>query len=275
MRRISLLAVLTMCLFTSCALLRDLLATAFVSPTFTFKRVDLANLSLDSITLNTVWSLENPNNVGVKIAQVDYALFIEGKQVVAGAPPLGLEMAPHGATELVFPANVKFTDVVAVVATFLNKDTATYRAEGRIGFDTPVGIVSFPMSKDGNFDVPKMPAFALSNPRLTNVNLTGATVEFPVQVTNRNGFPLKLGQLKGRLFVGSQSVGQVSADLGELTGKGTRTVNLPLNINFLSAGSAMASAAAGQPAQVRLDAQLNTGGVQLPVNVDQVLKFTR
>jgi|CXWL01.1.fsa_nt_gi LEA14-like dessication related protein len=276
MKRVAMWAVLSFTFFSGCALLRDLLAGTFQQPRFNFKRVDLANISLDSVTLNTVWSLENPNAIGIRIAKVDYALFIENKQVVAGAPPLGLELAANGTTELIFPANIKFRDVAPVVETFLTKDTAHYRAEGHIGFDTPLGVISFPLVKEGEFEIPKPPKIALGNPRISQLNLTGATVEFPINITNRNGFPLKLGRLSGRLFVGSHSVGEVSvSEVGELIAKGNRTVNVPLNINFLSAGSAMASAAAGQPAQVRFEGRVDAGGQPFPLSVDQVLNFVR
>lgn len=276
MKRVAMWAVLSFTFFSGCALLRELLAGTFTQPRFNFKRVELANISLESVTLNTVWSLENPNAIGIKIAKVDYALFIENKQVVAGAPPLGLEMAPNGSTEIVFPANIRFRDVAPVLETFLTQETGHYRAEGHIGFDTPLGIVSFPLVKEGEFEIPKPPKIALGNPRIAQLNLTGGTVEFPLNVTNRSGFPLKLGRLSGQLFVGAQRVGEVSVnEVGELVAKGNRTVTVPLNINFLSAGAAMASAAAGQPAQVRFEGRVDAGGQPFPLSVDQVLNFVR
>ncbi|MBX7114204.1 MAG: LEA type 2 family protein [Myxococcaceae bacterium] len=276
MKRVTGWVLCSVVFFSGCALLRDLLATTFQQPRFAFKRVELANLSLSSVTLNTVWSLENPNNIGLRIAKVDYALFIEGKQVVAGAPALGLEMSPNGTTEIVFPANVRFRDVVPVLETFLTKETARYRAEGSLGFDTPLGVVSFPLAKEGDFEVPKAPQIALRNPRMTQVNLGGATVEFPFTVTNRNGFPLSLGRLTGRLYVGSSSVGEVSTpELGQLAAKGTRTLSVPLTLNFLSTGVAVANAVAGQPSQVRFDGRLEAGSEPFPINAEQVLKFIR
>ena len=50
---------------------------------------------------------------------------------------------PENVDELVFPANVKFADIVPVVETFLNKDQALFRVQGSVGIDTPIGVIPF------------------------------------------------------------------------------------------------------------------------------------
>ena len=67
-----------------------LFASAFKKPTFTFKSVTLGDVSLTGVTLNLTYTLDNPNALGISLAQADYALFVEGHQVVAGKPPNGL-----------------------------------------------------------------------------------------------------------------------------------------------------------------------------------------
>ena len=120
--------------------------------------------------MDTVWDLHNPNAVSISLASVDYVLFIENKQVVAGAPQNGLQIAANPSSELHFPANIKFTDVVAVVETFLTKDTATWRAEGALGVQTPIGVIKSDRGKEGQFEVPKLPAMV--SLRVTNIGFS-------------------------------------------------------------------------------------------------------
>lgn len=261
---------------TGCAFLSQFLQSAFQQPAFSFRNMALNDISLGGLTLDTVWDLSNPNSVGLSLASVDYALFIDEKQVVAGAPPQGLNIPARGSTELHFPASFKFTDLVAVIDTFLNKDTATWRAEGGLGLQTPVGVLRLPIAKAGDFEVPKVPLIAFDNPRITNVTLQGATIEFPLKVTNRNTYALPIAGLTGNVVMAGNNIGTLSTgNLGQMEGKGLKQVTLPLTINFLQAANAAVTAARGGNAQVNFTAQLQSGPQAVPVRVDQLLTFIR
>ena len=263
-------------LFTGCAALSEFLKSAFQAPTFSFKRLGLDDLSLGGLTLDTVWALGNPNGVGISLASVDYALFIEEKQVVAGAPKQGLQIAPNASTELHFPANFKFQEVVAVVETFLNKDFAAYRAEGALGVQTPIGVIRLPIAKSGEFEVPKIPNLVFGNPKVSNLSLQGVTIEFPLTVINRNTFALPVSGVAGSLNLAGSNVGSLSTgNLGALEGKGTRVVSLPLTVNFVSAGMGLFNAVQKGSAQVQFNAKVQSGPLQVPLNIQQFVTFSK
>jgi LEA14-like dessication related protein len=248
---------------------------AFQKPRLTFKTARLANASLADATVDLVYQVENPNPLGLSLASVDYAFFVEDKQVVAGSPPKGLNLPARGKSELVFPANVRFADIAPVVQTFLNQDTARYRAQGSLGIQTPIGVLRFPLEHEGTFEVPKVPQVQFESPRITNITLQGATVEFPLTVRNRNTFPLPVGGISGALKVAGANVGTLSTgDLGLLEGSGTRQLVLPLNINFLRAASAATALRSGN-AQVKLEGQLVSDGQSVPLDITQLLNFQR
>ena len=266
------------CFISGCAFLNEFLKSAgnFLEPTFNFKSLDITDASLAGLNLDTVWSLENKSSVGISLASVDYALFVEEKQLVAGAPAAGLQIAPNGASDLHFPAGVKFLDLVSVLETFLTKDTAAYRAEGGLGVQTPVGIIKFPIVKSGTFEIPKIPAVVFGNPQVSGLSLTGATINFPLTVTNKNSFPLPINGLIGNIAVGNSNIGQLSTgDLGALDTKGTRTVNLPLTVSFLSAAGAVVQAINGGNAQLKFDAKLQSGPTAVPIKLDQIVSFVK
>lgn len=261
---------------SGCAYLSQFLKTAFREPTFAFKQLGLTDINLGGLTLDTVWQLDNPNNVSLSLASVEYSLLVDDKQVVAGAPPQGFTMAAQGSTDLHFPAGIKFQDLVQVVETFLTKDSATYKASGALGIQTPVGVLRLPLSKSGEFEVPKIPAVVFGDPRVSNLSLTGATIEFPLTVTNKNSFPLPLGVLSGALTVAGASVGSISTgELGLMTEKGTKQVALPVNVSFLSAAMAVFNAINSGKAPVQFNAQLQSGATTVPLKVDQLVNFIR
>jgi LEA14-like dessication related protein len=258
-----------------CAALSKFFAGAFKKPTFTFKSASVENISLESVTLNLTFTLDNPNALGISLAQADYALFVENYQVVAGKPPAGLTIPARGKTDLVFPANVKFADIAPVVQVFLQKDFAQYRAEGRIGVKTPIGVLTFPIAHQDQFEVPKLPAVQFGQPRITNLSLQGATLELPLSITNRNSFNLPVGNLTGNININGANVGQVSTgNLGAIAGKGSQQVNLPLNINFASALQA-ANAVRSGSGNVGFSGALQSGTASIPLSFNQNLSFRR
>jgi LEA14-like dessication related protein len=262
--------------FSGCAFLQQFLKTAAKEPTFTFRNVALNEISLAGLNLDTIWDLGNPNPVSISLASVDYALFIEEKQVVAGSPPSGLQIAANGNSELHFPAAIKFADVAGVVATFLNKDLASWRAEGALGVQTPIGVIRLPIAKEGQFEVPKLPAIVFGNPRITNVTFSGATVEFPMTVTNKNTYALPIAGVTGNIAVAGSNIGTISTgNLGAMEGKGAKQVAIPLTINLVNAVGAAAAAVRGGSAPVTFNAQVQSGGQAVPIKIDQLVNFVR
>lgn len=267
---------LSLTTLAGCATLQSLLNGAFKKPTLKFKTARLSEASLSDATVDLVYELDNPNGLGLKVASVDYAFFVEGKQLVAGKPREGVNLKANGKSQLVFPANVKFADIAPVVTTFLDKDVAAFKAQGSLGIQTPLGVLRFPLEKEGTFPVPKIPQVQFQAPRITNVTLSGATVEFPLAITNRNAFPLPVAGITGALKVAGASVGNLSTgNLGMLDGSGTKQVTLPLTINFASAASAAMALRSGGNAQVSLTGNLTSDAQSVPLNLNQLLNFTK
>ncbi|WP_342376867.1 LEA type 2 family protein [Myxococcus stipitatus] len=277
MKRAALVLVaLTFTTLSGCAALQSALKSAFKKPTLTFKTARLSSASLSDATVDLVYEVNNPNGFGLELASVDYAFFVEGKQVVAGKPRKGLDLKANGRSELVFPANVKFADIAPVVETFLNKDQAAYKAQGSVGVQTPIGVLSFPLQKEGTFDVPKIPQVSFQQPRITSINLTSATVEFPLAITNRNSFPLPVAGITGALKVAGADVGTLSTgNLGMLDGSGTKQVSLPLTIHFARAASAAMALRSGGNAKLSLDGRLTSDAQSVPLNLNQLVNIVK
>lgn len=268
-------ALIAACALGGCAYLNQLAASAFQKPTLTFQSASLGDVSLGSATLNLTYRLENPNPIALNLARVSYALEVEGHQVVAGSPPQGLTIPASGQTEITFPANLRFADLGQVVETFLTKDTAAYRASGSLGINTPIGIVDVPLAKEGTFEVPKVPQIQFATPRITQLTFTGATIEFPITVTNRSGYPLPINRVGGALQIAGANVGSLdSGEIGTLTAHGTRQITVPLTLHFAQAASAATALTRGA-ANVAFRGNLQSGAVAIPLNFSQNLNFQR
>ena len=261
---------------TSCATLEQLAAGAFQKPTLAFKSAALADVSLSGATLNLVTTITNPNGVGLSLAELDYRLSIDGHPVATGRPPEGLEIPANGSADVTLPATFRFTDLGQAVATVLAKGSAGYRAEGTVGVKTPAGLVRLPLSHEGTFSLPDMPGIALGTPRLTKVALDQATVELPVTLTAKGGYPVPLEALAAGVSIAGARVGEVSAkDLGTLEPGTSRTVSLPLTIPFSGAFEAAQAIVRGGTVPIALEGQLRSGPVPVPFALKTTAQFRR
>ena len=204
---------------------------AFKKPDVAYKSASLTDVSLSGATLNVVARVDNPNPVGLALADADYRLSIDGHPVAAGKPPEGLEIPANGNADVTLPASFKFADLGQAVATVLSKGSAGYKAEGSLGLKTPVGVVRVPLSHEGTFTLPAMPGIALGTPRVTSVAIDHATVELPVTLTAKGSLPVPLQALEAAVTIGGARIGEVSAkDLGTLEPGASRSVTLPLTV---------------------------------------------
>jgi LEA14-like dessication related protein len=247
----------------------------FKKPDVAYKSATLSDVSLSGATLNVVTRVDNPNPVGLALADVDYRLSIDGHPVAAGKPPEGLEIPANGNADVTLPASFKFTDLGQAVSTLLER-SAGYKAEGTLGVKTPVGIVHVPLSHEGTFTLPAMPGIALGTPRLTSVAIDHATVELPVTLTGKGSLPVPLQALQAAVTIGGAHVGDVSAkDLGTLDPGASRSVTLPLNVPFSGAVEAAQAMLKGGSVPIALDGQLQSGPAPVPFSLKTTANLRR
>ncbi|MBI5543711.1 MAG: LEA type 2 family protein [Deltaproteobacteria bacterium] len=247
---------------------------AFTKPTLTFKNARATDIDLEGANLQITFALKNPNPIAVNLASVSYKLEVEGRQVISGKPPNGLHVPATGVADLTFPTRVRFQDIAPVLSTFLTRDSASYRASGTVGIQTPLGVIELPLSHQGTFPVPKMPQVAFQQPRIQGLSFDGARIVFPLQITNRNPFPLPLGGMSATFAVGGANVGTVQAVTpASLAGNQAQVVEIPVQVSFLQAGMAVANAIRSGQAHVKLDAALKSGNASLPISLSENLRF--
>ncbi len=247
---------------------------AFTKPTLSLKDARATEVDLEGATVQLTFALKNPNPIGFKLDSVRYKLEVEGSHVVSGQPPEGLFVPAQGSSDLVFPARFKFLEIVPTLDALLRKDKASYRASGAVGIRTPIGMLELPLSHEGSFEVPKLPAFTFQPPRLQSVSLQGARIVFPLHVQNKNSFPLPLGGISASFTIAGQSVGTVQTATPQyLAGSKGQVLEIPLDVNFLQAGFAVASAIQNRSAQVQLKGALKSGKASIPINLNERLSF--
>lgn len=263
-------------LVLGCSLLKSFASSAFDRPTLTFKEVRMPKIDFNGADLNLVFNVTNPNSMGLDLTQADYALEIEGHKVVAGKPQNGLVIPGGGTTEVTFPASFAWTEIAPAIEAIFAKDDLAYKASGALGINSPIGPISLPLEHSGTVKSPKMPKFDIGSPRVASMSLTGARLAVPLKINNVNFFPLPLGGILGSVEIAGAKVGRISLPEAPAIAAGKETtVDIPLDVSFLSAGAAAFSAIKSGSAEVKIDALLNAAGATLPIKVARTVEITR
>jgi len=252
-----------------CALLQTLAGDK--RPELTFREVRFTGWSLDQVHLDVIYELDNPYDIPLSLASVAYDLEVEGRKILSGAPKEGLKIQPRKSQQLVFPASVRFLDVIPTVEALFRKSALGYRASGEIGVQTPVGVIGLPLSKSGDIDVPTLPSIELASVSVPKKSLTQATVEVALDLTNRNDFAIPMAGIDYALRLGGAQVGGGKSQ-GKTLRPGERTrIQIPIGVNLVGAGQGVLALVSGKPADVGLEGKLALGGIEAPLDLKKRL----
>jgi LEA14-like dessication related protein len=275
MRRLArvLLPALLVATLPGCATLSRLLGQVLEKPKLAFDHASVKTLSLDGLTLDTVWRVDNPNGFGLDLSRLGYALSVDGHPVAKGDAPGGVHLPAKGTGMVTLPLSFRFQDLAGTLTDLMNRKTLPYRVSGRFGFDTPVGGVEIPFDHQGTVPVPRLPGVRIEGARIANLSLTGATVEVRLAVTNGNAFPLAIDRLAYAARVAGSQVGTGQLTPGRLPASGTRVLVLPLTVHFASAGRAVYDALRSGHLAVGVKGSLDAGAVHLPLDLARTVNL--
>ncbi len=259
--------VATCCLLYACG-------CAYQKPSLKLKKVELQEADFEGATLGIVYTLKNPNPIGLRVSSVEYRLEIENHPVVSGRPPNGLRVAARGSSDLVFPARFRYQDLGMVAQVLFKQKQARYRASGKIGIGTPLGVLKVPLSYSGTFPIPQAPRFSFRSPRLRNLSLVGAQMIIPVRIVNPNAFTLPIKELSTHVTIAGSGVGNVLVSLPKPLAAGeSREVEIPLNIQFRQAGLAVSNSLRKGKIPIQVAGEIRTPNSRLPFSISEVLSI--
>ena len=125
-----LFAVLLVATLPGCAALSRLLGQVLEKPTLAFDHAAVKTVSLDGLTLDTVWRVDNPNGFGLDLSRLGYALAVDGHPVAHGDAPGGVKLPAQGTGKVTLPLSFKFHDLATTVADLVHRKTLPYQVSG-------------------------------------------------------------------------------------------------------------------------------------------------
>lgn len=253
-------------LSTGCEVLGEYL------PTVAFDRLDVQAVDWEGADADFVFVVQNPNPVEIKLARFDYDLSFAEVSWLQGDDPDGLVLGASGGSELALPLALEFQSLYDVVQATRGLDTVPFALAGSFGFDTPAGIVDLPYDADGGFPALRTPRFTFDRVRVQDLGLTSATVAIDLDVDNEHGSNLVFDNFDYAVKMSGVEVGGgFIGSLGTVLGAETGTLSVPIEIDFLSVGTAVYDAITTGQVDLGLQAatDVETPFGVVPLSVDE------
>ncbi len=244
----------------------------FSKPTVSFQRLDVTAISFQGISANIVFRVENHNAIGIDLAKLVYQLTVDSHPFVQGAADSPLHVPAQGVGQLTLPVSFKFIELAKALASIFNRREVPYTIATQLGFGTPLGVLTVPLSHSGTLPVPQLPSLSMSNAAVGGVDVSGASLSLTIAVRNNNSFQLPVGPLSYALKINGASILSASTAPGQLPAGATLPLTIAAHLDFLRVGLGVLRAIQSRSATIALDGSFDLGGYAMPVHLSHVLR---
>lgn len=263
-------------LLSSCSTMSNL----FKQPDVRFNNMAIQRINLSTIDLLFKFDVTNPNPLGITLTDYNYVLEVDQKNFLTGATPSQIAIPGNGRGILEVPASINFSDLYRAVSSIAGNDEAPYHIKGDVRVKTPIGPISVPFSKSGNFPLFKKPSIKLASLRLDDLGLLSANLVFDVQIDNPNILSLAITKLNHNFSLSGKPVLQTqTTERMQIAQKGKSNLSIPVKLNFVELGSAFKDVLTGGNVNYQLNGNMSLdlpgGVVDMPYNAGGAIPITR
>jgi len=242
-------------MLSACATLKDQIK----EPEVAVNKVNLSNASLDSMQVEFVLDVKNPNPLGIAIQGMSYKLSLDNRSMFDGTTKKRLSVPANGSSQLTLPFALDYEELLGSLDALRNKKTVPYELSGRVD----LGLLSLPYSKRGEIKLPSLPKISVKQLKVTSFSLSGLGMVVALSVANDNDFPLNLSGLAGDIklaglpLVKGKSLGAMNIGAGK---KGD--VNLSLNMAYSKLGNVLDALRNAKSLPVSFDGTMQVPALQ-------------
>ena len=200
---------------TGCAELLQLLQQSNMKkPNATVVDAQLTGLSFSKADLLFNVKIDNPNNVAISLAGLDYGLTIDQKSLFSGTKNDPLNIDANGSSNVQIPLSLAFEDIYKAVKSLTDKEKSIYNFEGGVSFDLPVlGKFRLPISKSGELPLLKLPKVKIKDISMKSLSWSGANMQLDIAVKGSGGLNLFLDKLDYGLNIAGKK--WISGDISD------------------------------------------------------------
>ncbi|MFK7929226.1 MAG: LEA type 2 family protein [Myxococcota bacterium] len=245
------------------------------TPKVSFDRIDFGKADWNGVDSDFVLKVSNPNPVGVKLARWGWDLDVAGLDFLNGTADDGTALEASAESELKIPTRLVFADLIKTAKAASGQGEVPYKLGGTMGFNTPLGVVDVPFTREGNLPTLQKPGIKVQNLRVEKLDILKGRVNLALDlgVTNKGGGTLSLSDANYKLKLGDKQVADgILTEFASVGAGESKTVSIPVGLNLVDLGSGVVKALKNKsPVPVNFGADLKVGtplGV-LPLSVNE------
>ena len=244
----------------------------FEKPRVGFRGVEVADVGFAGLTARFVFIVDNPNAIGIDVAQLGYSLTVDGHTLAKGSSAAGLHVPAEGAGELTVPVGGSFAELGAPLEAVLARKELPFVLHAELGVGMPSGVQNVPLDARGMLPVPQPPRVALAAVELGELTVSRASLDIALAFANDNSFALPLGELRYQLTVEDEPISSGTLAPLSLDPHAGKTVHLRAGVDLLTVGAALVAALSARSARLGLDGELALGAISLPLHLRAALR---
>jgi len=148
LRTVVALAALAICL-TSCSSIQE--------PVIRLEGVDLVGISTDGMELMLQATLENPNDFGADIDELEYVILGDGEELARGSREMEIRVGAGETVEVGVPFDLKWSSGKTILESILDGAEHDWKLEGSVGVKKGPIRKTFAFSESGSINSPESP----------------------------------------------------------------------------------------------------------------------
>lgn len=260
-----------------CKQLPDVSDLKRVLPTVRFDTMKIEDLDFRRMEARFVLEVDNPYPVALDLTETSWKLGLAGHPFLDGTNREGTRIEANGTSKVRIPFTMAFADAFAVVGDARGEDELPYVLDATLGFATPLGPVSVPLSDRGELPALHLPKLSLQGLRIDKLDLDEgvARLTLDLDIDTDQGSALSFQTFGYGLSIAGAEVASGNARLGNVAGHAD--VELPVVLSLAGAGDAVLGVLADQRrTKVKLvaDATVGTPFGDVPLHVDETADLT-
>ncbi|MEW6186007.1 MAG: LEA type 2 family protein [Thermodesulfobacteriota bacterium] len=126
---------------------------AFTTPEVDLQDVNIVGMDRETLDLEGVLKIRNPNDLGAKFSGYQFQLEVEGQRLSQGESNRPFQIPASGAVTLAIPATVLWDDLLAVGRKGILGRDLVYVLKGTAFLDSILGKIPVPFSHQDTFNL--------------------------------------------------------------------------------------------------------------------------
>ncbi|QNF33755.1 LEA type 2 family protein [Adhaeribacter swui] len=212
----------------------------YIVPKLSFRQMQLTNLTQNRADVKMRMIIDNPAPIGFKIDSLYYTISIADQEVARTTYPDTLRLKAKDSTELTLPLTLYYDKLKDLTDRLANQgqDSVQYQINATIFSATKLlPKDEFNLKVEKKLPLITVPDVKITNLKVNDLKLKGATMQVEAAVRNRNVFPISFKDLAYTVQIeDNEPVEGNKPGIVKIPAKGSANFTIPVKLTFKEMG---------------------------------------